>query len=337
MRFTQLFAPAFVMSALCFVAATVNGQEIARVPGHIVVAKVIGSVAATNLGDDSKVELQNNMVISQHYVVTTAADSSVILIFSNGATLNVGADSTLSIDTFLQDPFSESVAASALKEEPTTSETKLNLSRGELVGNVKHLKIGQGSAFTINTPVGGAGIRGTTFRIVFRTDASGRASYALSTSEGKVFFQAAMAGAGVNVSTGTEVSVQVEVHVDATTGKVTVTAPPEVSAPQAIPAATKEAIAASARQIVEASAAVIILSTPEAATKKASSSDTPADKAPTDKSGDEKSTSTPDTTTTPTVPATAPATPSTPATPQTTPIVTPGPSSIVVSPSSPVQ
>ena len=57
-----------------------------------------------------------------------------------------------------------------MKQEPGTSVTKLNLTRGELVGRVVHLNVDKGSEFTVRTPVGAAGIRGTIFRIIFRPD-----------------------------------------------------------------------------------------------------------------------------------------------------------------------
>ena len=86
--------------------------------------------------------------------------------------------------------------------------------------------------------MGAAGIRGTTFRIVFRPDANGRVTFTLSTSDGVVLFEAP-ASAGVSVETGKEVAVDVEVAVDAATGTVTVVAPPVITSTQDIPPATE--------------------------------------------------------------------------------------------------
>ena len=235
----------------------VSAQAQGRVVGRIVAAKVHGTVTAVNTADNSKHELKDNDAIAQHYVVTTAENSSVILVFSNGATVNLAADSTLSIDEYLQDPFSSSYAMATATEEPSTSITKLNLVRGELVGNVKHLhKDGpNGSSFSVNTPVGAAGIRGTTFRLVFRPDSSGKAFFTLSTAEGVVILTGTT-NQNVNVPTGQEVVVTVEVHVDTTTGAVTVTAPPTVVT-QDIPAATQAAIATATQEIVAAHTDVI--------------------------------------------------------------------------------
>lgn len=249
----------FVMFAMAAcLALSAQAQTTGRVAGRIVAAKVKGLVTATNTADNSKRELKDNDAITEKYVVTTAQNSSVILVFSNGSTINLAQDSTLSIEEFLQDPFSSSYAMSTATSEPTTSTTKLTLARGELVGNVKHLNKDQGSSFTVNTPVGAAGIRGTTFRIVFRPDASGKAFFTLSTAEGEVILTGA-APEGTPVPTGKEVVVEVEVKVDPSTGTVTVTAPPTVVT-QDIPAATQAAIQTATQDIVAANQGTIFTS-----------------------------------------------------------------------------
>ncbi len=246
---------------LAFVAATAHGQQAStRVAGRIVAAKVTGTVTARNTVDGTQRALATNDPLSQNHEITTGAGASVVLVFSNGASLNLGADSTLSIDEFLQDPFATEISVAELTEEPTTSTTKVNLTRGELVGNVKRLKHGEGSTFTVNTPVGAAGIRGTTFRIVFRPDASGRVFFTLSTAEGAVLFEAP-AAEGVSVETGKEVVVSVDVTVDADTGTVTINGPAEVAAPVDMPVATQTAIAVQAQEIVTAATTVIISTT----------------------------------------------------------------------------
>lgn len=158
-------------------------------PGQIVTAKVSGSVSMVLNGTTTS--LKNGDVISQTATVTTAADSSVILVFSNGATTQLGSETILVIEQFLQDPFAETVKVSQLQAEPTRSRTRLNLTKGELIGNVLKLNHAQGSSFTVQTPVGAAGIRGTTFRIVFRPTGTGQAFavFSLSTVEGNVNFQ----------------------------------------------------------------------------------------------------------------------------------------------------
>ena len=248
------------LAALLTATAATAQVPQGRVAGRIVAAKVKGTVTAVNTADHSQRELKDNDAIAQNYVVTTAQNSSVILVFSNGATINLAPDSTLAIEQFLQDPFSTSYSMATATDEPSTSVTQLALVRGELVGNVKHLRKDgpNGSSFSVNTPVGAAGIRGTTFRIVFRPDSSGKAFFSLSTAEGEVILTGTTA-VTTPVPTGQDVVVTVEVTVDAKTGVVTVTAAPTVVT-QDIPPVTQAAIAVAAQEIVTSNAAVIFTS-----------------------------------------------------------------------------
>ncbi len=189
----------FAAGALLSLHAQTPAAPAAMPPGQILAAKVTGNVTMT-VGGGASVKLNNNDPVSQHATIVTDKEASVVLVFSNGATTQLGSDTQLVIDEFLQDPFSAAITVADLNEEPTTSRTKLRLTHGELVGNVKHLKHEQGSAFTVETPVGAAGIRGTTFRIVFRPSGTGLAFFSLSTVEGNVAFQQPGASGGGNAT-----------------------------------------------------------------------------------------------------------------------------------------
>jgi len=204
-------------SLLCLDA---HAQQ-ASAPGQIKAARVTGSVTATK--DGNTITVVNGTELAQGYVVNTARNSSVMLIFSNGATLNLAQDSSLAIDEFTQDPFAEEISIAQLTAEPSASQTRLNLSRGELVGNVKKLNYDAGSRFDVQTPVGAAGIRGTTFRIVFRPDGTGKAFFSLTTVEGNVVLAAGTVNlpAETSVPDNQEVEVFIDVSVDPTTGALT--------------------------------------------------------------------------------------------------------------------
>lgn len=257
MRLTNLISWVLMCGTFAFVSPASGAEPVARVAGRIVAVNVVGRVVAKNLTDGTERTLADNDVLGRQYTVSTGDDAKVVLVFSNGAMLSLGAQSTLSIDEFLQDPFPQEIPLNGLQEEPTTSVTRLNLARGELVGKVKKLRQDKGSSFIVNTPVGAAGIRGTTFRILFRPDATGRVVFTLSTEEGDVVFEAPD-NAAVSVVTGMEIAVDVEVSVDATTGAVRITAPVNINSPREIPAATRVLIAAAAQTIVELSADVIL-------------------------------------------------------------------------------
>lgn len=120
--------------------------------GRIVLARVTGQVTLTLKSDGSTRAAVNNEQIAAGMIVTTAPEASVVLIFSNGSTVSVRGDSVLDIETFLQDPFADDFKLAGATAEPSTSTTRLNLSRGELIGNVKRLNAAGGSSFTVQTP-----------------------------------------------------------------------------------------------------------------------------------------------------------------------------------------
>lgn len=248
----------FILSA--FVSFTSQGQTGGPTEaGEIKVAKVTGEVTAIG-ADGERVALSKGMEISQGYVVTTGENSSVILAFSNGATINLGKDSSLSIDEFLQDPFADEVSLAELTAEPSVSTTKLHLSRGELVGNVKKLNSDAGSSFEVQTPVGAAGIRGTTFRIVFRPDGTGRAFFSLTTIEGNVVLASGTMDlpAGISVTDNKEVEVLIDVEVDPDTGEITVTSAPTTPVTVTDTSPTTQAdVVVAAQEIAEASAEIV--------------------------------------------------------------------------------
>lgn len=265
MRLIKTISWMLLCSSLVLFCGRLSAQSPTRVAGQIVVAKASGTVTATHLTDQSVRNLSEKDVLTQQYVVKTGPNSKVVLVFSNGATLNLGADTVLSIDEFLQDPFSDRVMVADLKEEPTTSTTRLNLARGELVGNVKHLRHEKGSSFIVATPVGAAGIRGTTFRIVYQPGANGHATFTLSTEEGTVVFESP-GHDPITVGQGREISVDVQIRIDPVTGNVTIAAPPVFSAVHELPAAVQAIIAVAVQEIVEAAKEVILSTAPAPAT-----------------------------------------------------------------------
>lgn len=186
----------------------------AKIKGRIIAARVEGTVTVVSKsGGESRV-LHEKDTLTDGTRVITAPGASVILIFSNGASVNVAPDSTLDIDEFEQDPFASDVKVAELRQEPTTSVTKLSIAKGELVGKVVHLNIDKGSEFTVQTPVGAAGIRGTTFRIVFRPSKDGKSyRFSLTTADGRVVFTG-RTSAPLEIPAGKQVVVDFEASGD---------------------------------------------------------------------------------------------------------------------------
>jgi hypothetical protein len=195
--FSWLFVCAFVATASlrAQVPATPGAAGVFDRPGRVLVAKLTGTARMTE-SNGKVTPLAPELQIPQSAKINTDQNSSVVLVFSNGASTRLEADTELVIEEFLQDPFPAQIKVSALEEEPTPSRTTLVLNRGELVGEVKKLRIGQNSSFKVKTPVGAAGIRGTTFRIVYRPTSSGQAFFNLSTASGIVAFDQGGNGGG---------------------------------------------------------------------------------------------------------------------------------------------
>jgi hypothetical protein len=176
------------------IVALLLGASLAAAPatapaqyGQIKAARVIGEVDAIDPTDHSITPLHNDDLLYQGYSIRTAAESSIILVFSNGATVRLGPETEISIAEFMQDPFAESeLAVGTLTREPTRSTTRLRLTKGELLGEVP--KLHAGSTHVIDTPVGAAGIRGTTFRHAYHAGANGSAQFASACGEGEVIF-----------------------------------------------------------------------------------------------------------------------------------------------------
>ena len=201
------WSPAFAQAG-----AAAGPAPASMVVGSIKAANVRGTVKKVNLIDNSEAPLRNgDVLIQDNAVVTGTGESSVVLVFANGATVRVGHESRLEIKEFLMDPLQADVpSVGALTNEPTVSRTNLRLEFGEMVGNVKTLNRAAGSNFTVSTPAGAAGIRGTTFRIVYRPTGDGQSfNFQLSTSEGVVLFEGITdaGAAAVNVPVGQELNV----------------------------------------------------------------------------------------------------------------------------------
>ena len=279
---------------LCLTATTALHAQ-AILPGRIVLARVTPDVTVTNKATGETKAAINGADITQNYTVTTGKSGSVVLVFSNGSTINLKQDSVLDIEQYLQDPLDREFNPETATNEPTVSNTKLNLTRGELVGNVKKLNKEKNSSFSVQTPVGAAGIRGTTFRIVYRPSGTGTAFFSLTTTEGNVELQTAGTVAipvASNPSAGESAKeVVIDVQVNDVTGVVTIST---ASGPvTVVPASTASvaAVQASVAEVAQAVANVVFAApTPEqiAAAKAAAEKEAADKKAAEEKAAAEK-------------------------------------------------
>ena len=202
MKISMLFRILFCAFAAMTFAAGAFAQSAA---GLIRAAKVEGSVTKIQANGTST-PLKNGDSLTETDAVLTGKGASVVLVFANGSSVKLGADTRLAIDEFKMDPLDEEIKPSELKAEKSVSQTKLNLAYGEMVGSVK--KLNTASSYSIKTPVGAAGIRGTVYRIVFIPRDDGKAFFTVSTAEGTVVMLG-VTEAEIPVVAGKEVEVQV--------------------------------------------------------------------------------------------------------------------------------
>ena len=287
----------------------------AKIAGTITAKLVTGTVTVQDNVTKTPRPLQekDQVQVGDTVITGKSRNSGVVLVFSNGATVTLKADSELNIQEFLQEAWNTSLNVAEMTAEPSASTTNLQLARGELIGSVAKLNKEKGSSFNVQTPVGAAGIRGTTFRVVFRPDPANPGHYTFTVSKPEGNVNVTMQGATgtvsapVSVADNREVVVSVQGTVNATTGQITVTAPPQIIT-QSIPPATAAIITTAAVQAVQASKEVVIPPAPPQPTTP--TTPTTPDTTPT-------TPTTPDTT--PTAPTTTNTTPTTPTTTGTTP------------------
>ncbi len=254
---TKILSSLIMLGLLAMFASSASAQQPA---GQIQAARVRGEVSVADKATMMFGPLTDGAAITQGSIVRTGKASSVVLVFSNGASLSLGTDSVLDIEQFTQDPFKSAFDAATATKEPTTSTTRLHLTRGDLTGKVAKLNTGKGSSFNVETPVGAAGIRGTIFRIVYIPDGNGHATFKLTTLEGRVMVTLATGTVNatpVEVTSGKEVTAEVRVSAS---GAVSIILPGGGSTPVATTASSSSlaAVVSDSQVIAQAVANIVI-------------------------------------------------------------------------------
>jgi hypothetical protein len=135
----------------------------AFVRGNIVARGVVSDVRTSSPGAAAETNVTNNMALRSACVVRTGRDSAVTLIFANAATVTLGAQTEIVVETFTMIPGTFSINPEETTEEPTSSVTRITLVQGEISGRVPKLHPVTGSSFVLHTPAGDKEYDGTTF------------------------------------------------------------------------------------------------------------------------------------------------------------------------------
>lgn len=145
----------------CFLLAMLPAVVSAQLsPGTIRALQVQGDVSLRIDATGATRGLSNGDTFEQGTTVLTGAASSVLLIQSNGASIRLEENTSLSVNEFLQSPYDPALGSyQELDEDPSESRTRVKLNYGEATGIVQPLH--QASNYNVDFPTASAGIRGT--------------------------------------------------------------------------------------------------------------------------------------------------------------------------------
>lgn len=133
--------------------------------GAVLVLSLNGKVVVTNTSDSKEEDAYENQFLTAGDFLVTGPRSNALLLLTNGTSLKVGPNTTFKLKAFNQAPFKGGdEKVQSIEEETSISSVLLDLKVGEMVVDVKKLK--KKSNFEISTPLGVAGIRGTSFRLL---------------------------------------------------------------------------------------------------------------------------------------------------------------------------
>ena len=159
------------------------------VAGAVILASLTQPVEVIELEKSRKLpenELKAGKVIKEGYQIKVGSGGQAVIVFTNGAVTTLAENTNLVIRKFLQSEFVlQSSKLSEQPEEPSVSQTMIDLSKGQMVVEVKKLR--KGSNFEVTTRLGVAGIRGTRFLINLDEQEGDSLSTGIVVTEGKVY------------------------------------------------------------------------------------------------------------------------------------------------------
>jgi hypothetical protein len=133
--------------------------------GSVIVIQTKGLVEAISPnGAKLKEPVVRGSVLPEGYSIKTNLFSESVLLLSNGTTATIQENSVFKLIEFTQKPFdAQNQSFGQLENEPSTSQVSIEMEIGSLVVQTK--KLNKTSSFSIRTPTGTAGIRGTQFQL----------------------------------------------------------------------------------------------------------------------------------------------------------------------------
>jgi hypothetical protein len=150
----------FLLFLLILFANQAFGQK-----GSVIVIQTKGLVEAISPNGAKLTEpVVRGSVLPEGYSIKTNLFSESVLLLSNGTTATIQENSVFKLLEFKQKPFdTQNQSFGQLENEPSTSQVTIEMELGSLVVQTK--KLNKSSSFSIRTPTGTAGIRGTQFQL----------------------------------------------------------------------------------------------------------------------------------------------------------------------------
>jgi hypothetical protein len=203
---TALFVVFTILVSAPFAGAQQSpANDGSMLPGDVVITSFNGDVKITTKNKPDGMAPETGKIIRQGAKIMTGNDSEIMLAFSNGTSIQVGANSKFFIDEYLQTPWDfEAGVWKGAEREPTKSKLVMSLDEGDLIASVK--KLNSKSVMNVVTPLGTAGIRGTHFviSVIPANTPGGRPTVRLGVTQGNVDFTPSQGGQPTNVPAGNE-------------------------------------------------------------------------------------------------------------------------------------
>jgi hypothetical protein len=201
-----------VMAGALMANAQVPEPSLPR-PGAVVVVDVTGEATA-GVGDQRKaIKVDERLRVGS--IIITERRSLATIVLSNGTTLRLGSESELEVEEFGQAPVSGSLKFNELKEEPTISRTRLRLVRGDVMVDVKPLKVARGSSFMLTMIAGTVRLGEGTFHARVRMSDLGLGVCTFELDRGAAEFEV-VGGVFTPVAAGRKLAFAIEI--DKSTG-----------------------------------------------------------------------------------------------------------------------
>lgn len=177
-------------------------------PGTMIVTGIVGQARAEAAGNTRTLKVDERL--RAEVTLRTERRSTLNMEFGNGALLKLGSDSEVVVDEFWQLPHSQPGKMADWKEEPSPSQTRLRLARGDVTLTVLPLKTARGSSCTLESLAGSVRITGGVLFVRIQMTELGLGVCQLDLRQGAAEFEAA-GGAVTRLAPGKPLALAIEV------------------------------------------------------------------------------------------------------------------------------